>query len=45
MIIGARKFPIPANWNDFENVIFHIFEAENPGCIIHRYGRQATSST
>ena len=40
MLVSALHYPIPVNWNDFEDVIYYIYQAENPGCLIHRYGRQ-----
>lgn len=39
-MLTALHYPIPANWNDFENIIYYIYKAEYPNCIINRYGRQ-----
>ena len=35
MLVGAQHYPIPVNWNDFEAVIYYIYQMENPGCLIH----------
>lgn len=40
MAAGSCFYPIPLNWYDFEDIIFHIYRCLNPGVTIFRYGRQ-----
>lgn len=45
MAVGSCKYPCPQNWNDFEDIIFHIYQMQNPGIISYRYGRSGQNQS